>query len=160
MPTSNFKKQEVQLNNAELFPKLIALLEAGHTVTLTLTGFSMRPFLEDRRDIAELRHAKNPKVGEPVLAIVGDNHYVLHRLIKIEGDNVTLLGDGNLSTEHCKLSDIKAQVVGFYRKGRKTPDTIDGWKWKCYSIIWMALRPVRRYILYIYRQWVKIFGTV
>lgn len=148
------------MSNAELFPKLIALMEAGHTVSLTLRGFSMRPFLEDRRDVAKLRKATNPKVGEPVLAAIAPNIYVLHRLIKIEGENVTLLGDGNITTEHCRLCDIKAQVVAFYRKGRKTPDTIDGRKWKCYSAVWTALRPARRYLLAIYRRWIKLFGPI
>lgn len=160
MSPNNFEKQEIQMSNEELFPKLIEFMEAGHTVTLTLKGFSMRPFLEDGRDKAVLCHATNPKVGEPVLAVVGANQYVLHRIIKIEGDEAILLGDGNITVERCKLSDIKAQVVGFYRKGRKQPDHIDGRKWKIYSFVWMRLRPIRRYLLAIYRRWVKIFGAV
>ena len=160
MPQSNIEKREVQMNNAELFPKLIALMEQGHTISLTLRGFSMRPFLEDKRDIAELRMATNPQVGEPVLAEVSPRHYVLHRLISIDGENVTLLGDGNLAPEYCKYSDIKAQVVGFYRKGRKTMDTLDGRKWRYYSWVWMKLRPIRRWILAFYRRWVKVFGAI
>lgn len=148
------------MNNAELFPKLIALMEQGHTISLTLRGFSMRPFLEDKRDIAELRMATNPQVGEPVLAEVSPRHYVLHRLISIDGENVTLLGDGNLAPEYCKYSDIKAQVVGFYRKGRKTMDMLDGRKWRYYSWVWMKLRPIRRWILAFYRRWVKVFGAI
>lgn len=160
MQQSNIEKQEVLMNNAELFPKLIALMEEGHTISLTLRGFSMRPFLEDKRDIAELRIATNPKIGEPVLAEVSPGHYVLHRLIKIDGENVTLLGDGNLTPEHCHYSDIKAQVVGFYRKGHKTMDRVDGKKWHYYSMIWMHLLPIRRWILAFYRRWVKIFGAI
>ena len=148
------------MNNAEFFPKLIALMEEGHTISLTLKGFSMRPFLENTRDIAQLRKATNPQVGEPVLAEVAPGKYVLHRFIARNGDDITLLGDGNLTPEYCKYCDIKAQVVGFYRKGSKKIDRIDGWKWRTYSWIWMALRPTRRYLLGIYRRWVKYFGAL
>ena len=34
---------------------------------------------------------------------VAPKHYVLHRIVKIEGDHVTLRGDGNLAEEHCKI---------------------------------------------------------
>lgn len=160
MPQSNIEKREIKLTNAELFPHIVAMLEDGHTVTLNLKGYSMRPFLEDGRDSALLRKATEVIVGEPVLAEINPGQYVLHRIIAVDGDNVTLLGDGNLTEEHCRKRDIKAQVIGFYRKGRKTLDPIDGKKWKCYSSIWKTLRPIRRYILGIYRRWVKLFGAI
>ena len=45
---------EVQFANADLLPEVVTLLNEGHTVTLRLRGFSMRPFLEDNRDKALL----------------------------------------------------------------------------------------------------------
>lgn len=160
MQGSNIEKREVQMNNAEFFPKLIALMEEGHTISLTLRGFSMRPFLEDKRDTAELKKAVAPQVGEPVLAEIAPGKYVLHRLISHDGEDVVLLGDGNLSPEYCKYSDIKAQVIGFYRKGRTTMDMVDGKKWKIYSWFWTHLRPFRRYLLAFYRRWVKYIGPM
>jgi hypothetical protein len=81
--------------------------------------------------------------------------------VKIDGDDVTLIGDGNLRTEACKTNDIRAAVVGFYRKGRKTPDLVSSRKWKTYSFVWMRLRPVRRYLLAFYRRiWIPLFGTI
>ena len=135
-------------------------MEEGHTVSLKLRGFSMRPFLEDQRDTAVLRKANEVVCGEPVLAEIAPGQYVLHRIISIDGNSVTLLGDGNLTVEHCTKDDIRAQVTGFYRKGRTTLDSIYGRKWKIYSAIWMRLRPIRRYLLGIYRRWVKIFGAI
>lgn len=139
--------------NAILIPEIVRQIGNGHTVTLPLRGISMRPFLEDGRDKALLTKPKEqPKVGDPVLAEVDPKRYVLHRIVAIEGDKVTLLGDGNLSPEHCTIRDIQASVMGFYRKGRTTLDSTDGWKWKVYSKIWMTLRPVRRWLLAIYRR--------
>ena len=160
MPESDSTKREIQLDNASLFPQIISLLEEGHTVNLKLRGFSMRPFLEDRRDTAVLKQVGAIVCGEPVLAEIVPGRYVLHRLINIDGDKATLLGDGNINVEHCRVSDIKAQVVGFYRKGRNTMDTVQGRKWLTYSKLWMFLRPVRRYLLGIYRRWVKVFGPI
>ena len=149
--------REVQFANAQLLPEVVNILEEGHTVTLPLRGNSMRPFLEDNRDKALLVKASLPKVGDPVLAEIEPGHFVLHRIVDIEGENVTLLGDGNLACEHCLKKDIKANVIGFYRKGRSTLDRTDGKKWRTYSYIWMHLRPFRRYLLAFHRRiWIKI----
>ncbi len=148
------------VDNAELFPFLVSLMEQGHTITLKLKGVSMRPFLEDERDVALMRLATEVVEGEPVLAEVSKGHFVLHRVLKVEGDAVTLLGDGNLATEHCAKGDVKAQVIGFYRKGRQTLDRVDGRKWRAYSFVWMRLRPVRRWLLRGYRVWIRLFGPI
>lgn len=151
--SNGIKVEKIVIPNAILIPEIVRQINNGHTVTLPLKGFSMRPFLEDGRDKALLAKPKpQPLVGDPVLAEVSPKRYVLHRIVKIEGENVTLLGDGNLTPEHCKLGDIQASVIGFYRKGRNTLDRTDGRKWKVYSKIWMALRPVRRWLLAIYRR--------
>lgn len=142
----------LQLPNAVLMPEVIRLLDEGHTVTLRLRGFSMRPFLENDRDKALFVKPQQIRVGDPVLAEVAPHHYVFHRIIAIHGEEVTLRGDGNLQEEHCRLADVRGTVVGFYRKGRKRLDPIDGWKWRVYSWVWTRLFPVRRYLLAIYRR--------
>ena len=156
MQQSHLKVREIKLSNAEFLPEIVKLMDEGHTVTLRLRGFSMRPFLEDNRDKALMTKATNPKVGDPVLAEVDPKHFVLHRIISIDGDHVTLRGDGNLNDEHCTLADVNGAVIGFYRKGRTTLDRTDGWKWRTYSFFWMRLYPVRRYLLAFYRRiWLK-----
>ena len=154
-------KTEIQFENALILPEIVSLLNEGHTVTLQLKGFSMRPFLENNRDKALLVKPKEIAVGDPVLAEVEPKNYVLHRIIAIEGEEVTLLGDGNLTPEHCQRKDIVGGVIGFYRKGRTEIDRVDGKKWKIYSRVWTALRPIRRYLLGFYRRlWIPIFGVI
>lgn len=150
------KEPDLTIPNAFLIPEIIKNIRDGHTVTLPLRGFSMRPFLEDGRDKALLASPHAPVVGEPVLAEIAPHHYVLHRIVAIDGDAVTLLGDGNLTPEHCTTADIRASVIGFYRKGRNTLDRIDGKKWRRYSSVWMSLRPIRRYLLAIYRRIIRL----
>lgn len=84
------------------YQEVVKILNEGHTVTLRLRGYSMRPFLENDRDKALLVKPSSIKVGDPVLAEINPLHFVLHRIDSIEGDNVTLRGDGNLGVEHCK----------------------------------------------------------
>ena len=121
----------------------------------------MRPFLENDRDKALLVKAGAIKVGDPVLAELRPKQFVLHRIIRIDGDCVTLRGDGNLGTESCRVNDVKASIIGFYRKGRDTLDRTDGIKWKVYSWIWMHLFPVRRYLLAAYRRiWLRFFKPI
>ncbi|MEE3384505.1 MAG: S24/S26 family peptidase [Prevotella sp.] len=158
MPQGDIKTVEKQFSNAVLIPEIIKMINEGHTVTLPLKGYSMRPFLEDGRDKALLIKPLNPKVGDPVLAETEPLHFVLHRIIKIEGDNIVLRGDGNLGNEYCKMSDVKASVIGFYRKGRNTLDRTDGKKWRAYSFVWMHLSPIRRYLLAFHRRiWLRLF---
>ena len=93
------------------------------TATINLRGRSMRPFLEHERDKALLALPKEaPRKGDAVLAEISPGHYVLHRIVSIDGDRLTLRGDGNLSDEHCTTADVRALAVGFLRKGRQQPD--------------------------------------
>ena len=161
MPQNNIPITEVKMANSVLLPEIVRLLNEGHTVTLRLRGFSMRPFLEDGRDKALLTKAVSPKVGDPVLAEIEPKHFVLHRIISIQGDNVVLRGDGNLGVEHCKLGAVKGAVIGFYRKGRNKLDRTDGKKWRTYSWIWTRLYPIRRYLLAFYRRiWLRLFKPI
>lgn len=158
MPQGNIKVTGIQFSNSHLLPEIIRMLDEGHTVTLRLKGYSMRPFLEDGRDKALLSKPSKIKVGDPVLAEMTPGQFVLHRIIKIQNDEVTLRGDGNLNTEKCRLVDIKGAVIGFYRKGKEELDLTNGMKWRAYSFLWTNLYPIRRYLLYIYRHlWIKLF---
>ena len=158
---TRMKTEEKLFANALLLPEIVKMLNEGHSVTLILRGFSMRPFLENGRDKALLIKANDIKVGDAVLAEISPKHFVLHRIIKIEGNLITLRGDGNLGIERCLLEDVKASVVGFYRKGRKKMDRTDGKKWRIYSTIWTHLYPIRRYLLAAYRKiWIPLFGPM
>lgn len=137
-------------------PQVISLLDEGHTVTLKLRGYSMRPFLENNRDKALLSKAQKPNVGDVVLAEISPGHFVLHRIIKVKGNHIILQGDGNLGIEECEVENIKAFAIGFYRNGSQILEKTNGLKWRIYSALWMSLRPIRRYLLAFYRKiWLK-----
>ena len=157
----NSASKEVQFENAKFLPEVVKMINEGHTVTIRVKGFSMRPFLENNGDKALLKQVKNPKVGDPVMAEITPGHFVLHRIIAMNDERVVLRGDGNLTTETCRPQDIVAEVEGFYRKGRTTLDRIDGRKWRIYSFIWEHLYPIRRYLLAFYRRiWLRFFKPI
>lgn len=161
MSSEHNEIKEVKMANAVLLPRVSELLSKGHTVTLRLKGFSMRPFLENDRDKALLGKPVGMKEYDAVLAEIHPKVFVLHRLIKMDGNRITLRGDGNLQCEYCRPEDIKGKVIAFYRKGRDKADSTEGRKWKVYSQIWCTLYPVRRYLLAFYRRiWIPLFGAL
>lgn len=143
-------RQHATIANAILLPEVVRLINDGHTVTLPLKGNSMRPFLCHMRDKAFLTKVSELRVGDPVLAETSPGHYVLHRIVALDGDNVTLRGDGNIGTEHCHRADVKALAAGFFRKGRSKADMITSRKWRIYSWFWTRLLPFRVRLLQLH----------
>ena len=143
----------VKIPNDILLGQVRQLINKGHTVTILVKGNSMRPFLEGGRDSVELAYAGTLKKGDIVLAEITPGKYVLHRIIKIYGTSLTLMGDGNLrETETCSAENIAGITIAVIRKGKK----IDcrSRKWKNLSMFWFTMRPMRRYLLAIYRQFI------
>ena len=149
----------IALPNALFIPEIKRAIDEGHTTTFRVRGYSLRLFLEDRRDKVVLAPCKEVKVGDVVLAEIQKDKYVLHRVIQKEGEHLTLMGDGNVyGTETCNTFNVIGIAIGFLRKGRDVMATTDGKKWKIYSFFWLRLKPIRRYILAFYRRiWIKIF---
>lgn len=146
--------QRIVMSNALLLTDVKQQISNGHNAIIRLKGYSMRPFVENERDMALLFPVETGElnVNDAVLAEIAPNHYVLHRIIRLEGNHVTLMGDGNVGvTEHCKRTDVIAKVRAFIRKGHSRPDYTDGWKWRVYSAIWTRTVPLRRYLLFAYR---------
>ena len=137
-----------------MIPEVAALINQGHTVTLPLRGFSMRPWLEDGRDKALLAPVPETlNIGDVVLAEIDKARYALHRIVSISGNEMTLCGDGNITPEHIQRADVIAIATGFYRKGSSTLSPVKGNKaYTIYWKTWLALKPLRRYLLFIYRK--------
>lgn len=141
----------MRIENDILIPELARLLSEEKEVRFTPSGVSMRPFIEGDKDSVVLAPlGRLPKVGDILLARVtgyaGRRTYVLHRLIRIEGENYILQGDGNLAgEEQCKVEDIIGRVIRIESpKGCRKPLTR--------GRLWHALLPVRGFLLKIYRH--------
>lgn len=141
----------ITLPNDLLLGEVKKLIAQGHSVTLRVRGNSMMPLLHDNRDSVILAPFSSIQKGELVLAEIKQGVYVLHRIIKIDNQKITLMGDGNISgTEQCQISNIAGVAIEIIRNGKKK--SLCGTWWNLYSSIWLALLPIRRYLLGIYRR--------
>ena len=139
-------------NDNYIIEEAIRLVEDGVSVTLPVDGRSMLPFIIGGRESVILQKPLAPKVGDVVLAWVEGGRYVVHRIIRIEGKNITLMGDGNLvGTERCTINDIKAIATHVVDADGALHYLYNRWR-KLGAKMWFWLRPIRRYILAIYRR--------
>jgi len=140
------------MTDNEIIEEAIQLVREGVSVTLPVNGNSMQPFIIGGKESVIMQGPGLIDVGDVVLAWVDGCRYVVHRIIRINGDRVTLMGDGNLAgTEHCTLNDIKAIATHVVDAKERTHYLYNRWR-KSAAKIWFRLRPMRRYLLAIYRR--------
>lgn len=147
--------RELQIPNEDLVNEVKQALNTGHSATFRVKGYSMRPFLENERDIVKLSYInpQNVKVNDVILAEIAPHRYVLHRVIKRKEHQLILMGDGNIrGAELCNDTNVIGIATAFYRNKSKKPDLTTGKKWRFYTKIWLALKPFRRWILAIHRR--------
>lgn len=131
--------------NEVLLEDAAALMNEGREVTLKPLGCSMLPFIRGGRDSVRMKKMPDVAVGDMLLVRLEGPRYVLHRLIAMDGDRLTLMGDGNLAgTETCTKADVLGTVVAIERGSRVVKPGNGLW--------WRRLKPFRRYILAIYRR--------
>ena len=135
-----------------IIEEAIRLVSEGVSVTYPVNGWSMLPFIIGGRESVILQKPLTVRLGDVVLAWVDDCRYVVHRVISIEGERVILMGDGNIvGVEHCLLSDVKALATHVVDAKGIKHDLYAPWRQRA-SRLWWQMRPVRRYILAIYRR--------
>jgi len=139
-----------ELPNDAWLGEVSQMLCEGKPYAIYVKGYSMRPFIEHTRDRVFLEKRDTYNVGDAVLAQIAPGHYVLHRIIEKQGDNLTLQGDGNLvQVEHCKEQDVSGIVTQYIRPHRTIP--ADDPKLVRRIKLWRKLRPIRRYLLFVYK---------
>ena len=102
------------ISNEILLEEVGRILSGGQDVELLAKGNSMNPFIRGEIDSVILR--KFPlevlRIGDIVLARISNGIYVLHRIVRIDGDRITLMGDGNVyGQEHCTANDVLGTVT-------------------------------------------------
>ena len=139
------------ISNDIFFAQVEALLDEGQSVVIRVKGYSMRPFM--RSDRTQVRIApisdsecKNLRVGDIVLFRYRGRH-ILHRIRHIEGNKITLAGDGNYRLwEHCSHEEvigILTDIINY--RGRSTACSSRRWRWA--SALWLSLPQLLRRII-------------
>lgn len=86
---------------AEIGPRIESALARGETVTLQISGDSMRPTLKPRRDAAVLEPLQTwpPRRGEILFFRRANGEYVLHRVLRLTPEGPIMNGDAQGWTE-------------------------------------------------------------
>ena len=123
-------------------------LKEGKVVAIVPQGISMLPFIVGGEDRVFLVKKEHIAVGDIVLAQYQGKR-ILHRIYAIDGERITLMGDGNLEgTEQVMAEEIMGTAVEIVHGGRQRKPT-KAW-------LWRHLLPVRKYLLKLHRKWNKL----
>ena len=157
--------EKMIIDNDTFFADVLQVLDQGKRVTIPVKGFSMLPFIRGGKDLVVLEKADGPvQADDIVLFHIGppdSGRYVMHRILAVDGDKVDIMGDGvPYAHEHVRRSQIFAKAVEIIRGGKHSVDPYSPCQLRLVHF-WQWLRPVRRYILFVYRHlpwnrsWIK-----
>lgn len=119
-------------------------LKDGKVIVLVPQGISMLPFIKGGVDQVYLLKKEKVAVGDIVLVEYHGKH-ILHRVYAVDGEKITLMGDGNLEgTEQVAADEVLGTVVDIVHDGRHLKPK-KAW-------LWRHLLPMRRYLLKIHRK--------
>ena len=111
----------------------------------------MLPFIVGGRDSVLLERHDELFPGMIVLAYVDGNRYVLHRIVSVEEEWITLMGDGNIKgVERCQKNDVKAVAVKVIKPNGEV-SCLDLKHLRC-AEVWKYLLPIRRWLLAVYKR--------
>ena len=146
------------MTDEQIIQEAVRLVQDGVSVTFPVKGRSMLPFIIGGRESVILQKPGSLQRGQVVLAQVGPDRYVVHRIIKIEPDRITLMGDGNIcGTESCTPSNVLAIATHVVdEKGKRRTLESKGQMFK--ARVWYVIRPLRRIILAVLRRTYKKYA--
>lgn len=91
-------------------------LEKNGFIIYPFEGTSMLPLLVENEDKVHIKKDNNFEVNDVVLFEPSKNHFVLHRIIHIEGEKYFIIGDNASKLDIIEKSKILGKMVGFYKK--------------------------------------------
>ena len=146
------------MTDEQIIQEAVRLVQDGVSVTFPVKGRSMLPFITGGRDSVILQKPGSLHRGQVVLAQVGPDRYVVHRIIKAEPDRITLMGDGNIrGTESCTPANVLAVATHVVdEKGQHRTLESKGQIFK--ARVWYRIRPFRRIILAVLRRTIKKYA--
>jgi signal peptidase len=143
----------------DLAPLLADCLQRDTDVVIAITGTSMLPLLRAGIDRVVLTSAKGEalKKGDIPFYRRRNGQFVLHRVVAVTPKGYTMTGDAQTLLEPGIQPDqILAVVKGIWRGERYVPCGKKSYRFR--ARLWMALRPVRPFLMRVYRVWRKILS--
>lgn len=142
------QRKVVECSLEQLAPAIEEILKEEMSFTIRVTGNSMLPLWRDKRDLVTLEACDEESLHKRDIVLYrrANGQYVLHRILCIRGERLTLCGDAQTKVEReIPVSAVIARVVGICRNGRWI--SCQQWLYRCYSWSWCAVRPIRGVLL-------------
>lgn len=93
-----------------------AVLNESGVLSFVPNGNSMWPFIKNRSQSVIIEKVSKPlEVFDVVLFTRPDGSYILHRIIEISQDVLTVIGDSQYNSEKVNLSCVVGVMTGFYK---------------------------------------------
>lgn len=108
---ANDTTKVVRVNNQKFFETMRPYLEEGFAIRMVPSGNSMLPTIKNNTDVVVIKAPRKVEKQDIVLAEIEKGHYVMHRVVDIQGQKLTLKGDNNKSTESARVGDVMAKVM-------------------------------------------------
>ncbi|MBR2889183.1 MAG: S24/S26 family peptidase [Oscillospiraceae bacterium] len=127
--------------------RILDLLGETESVPLVISGTSMEPFLIHHRDTVYLSRIHSaPRAGDMVLYRRDGGRYILHRILKVQGDTLDLLGDRQVNPEPgIRRDQLLAVVTAVRRNGKLMKPGHPVWEF--YRGPWRWLRLLRPWLI-------------
>ena len=140
------------LSTKDLMPLISEILKTAERVRFTVKGNSMYPLLRGGRDEVEVVKCDSVGKYDIVLYERNDGSYVLHRVLKKEGNALSIAGDFEQELEYPVYENqVIAKVSKIVRAGGKII-RCTGMIYKLYCIVWAVALKNRRKILRILKK--------
>lgn len=108
------------VNLCDLYPVIDEVISSGGEFRMYPRGVSMLPLLVQGEDSVVLVSLGDVCVNDMILYRRDNGQFVLHRLVKIEGDEYVMCGDNQGELERgIKREHLLAKVKYFYKKDKK-----------------------------------------
>ncbi len=138
------------VDTREYVTMLRELTEQGHTVSMTIAGNSMSPFIIHQRDsIVFKKPDRELRRGDFVFYQRSSGQYVCHRICKIKPDGYYMVGDAQTEIEGpIRREQIFGLIISVTRKGQQLAPG-DFW-WDFFEKVWPRIIPFRRAVICLY----------
>ena len=96
------------------------ILERDHVLVYTCRGFSMWPLLHQNKDLLVIRKPDRELRKNDIVLFKARTKYLLHRIVKIDGETIITDGDHNAFKDHPIPKDrVIGILTSFVRDGKE-----------------------------------------
>lgn len=132
-----------EVDTAAYLDVMRELVEGGKSVSITVAGSSMSPFLIHGRDRVFFEKPDRPlKRGDIAFYQRRNGRYVMHRIYKIKKDGYYMVGDAQTAIEGpLQREQIFARITRCERNGKMIDEK--NLSWQFFEKVWIRMVPVR-----------------